>query len=621
MKRTFDIYDFIKSMNLTLLSQAKRNNHSRNYISFIRPLEEYKLNIVGELSDPVSNELSFTRFSFGMTPDQQFENYLYAICGGSSIFSSANKNQFIDFVKEHRSSFFIDEDEFKTNKLSEIYSKDELQEALFAKCIIQASFIGRFEFKVENVSMKTDVMKLLSKDSFCKICEKEGLLHIHGRPSEDSLDILDKKYRLSRKNDVLTITSNLEAPISFRELYNNRELFYLYFRTTEKALYSGTIPRLLEVNYIKPELSNRTVARFELKLGCTSFFTMWALGKTDVMLHPFLCTQEQNYKNIIDVFDEFEWMCQKEFTDSMNRQFLCSGDKISTDQLILIINQYLEKSMHIHNVNVSGNIITSDRYCLYSQRGKNVTDAGNIYCSVNGGSEILDKTIPFYRASHKQDLPTLLFTDELQHFGGELSREAIGELGLIDTSDFWDYYGISAMMYEFKSVEEMKVSNKRSWLHFNVIAQRQCLDSFQNVIDNNKHAIESFENERIFGYRLELLKNRKQWLTSRGLSLFKWILENSDLLTALVLPFAFLLNIDSILVLILAILNLIVLISKIVKHLSERKRKSVLSKIVDFATKEYVSIFTTRKLGKDNLKDPIFMLLTDLQLMKALFDI
>lgn len=655
--------EYIKKVNRTIEQLAKENKHSRSYVRIIRPYNETKVNIIGSFEKAIHAEEKSrkdsetdsletfnknSKKSFGMIATETFEKYKDMIFGDDSVF--ATEERFKAYVDANYENFCVDFDEFKSyyqyakdkgwfSEYDNLQNEDEktieehcrsFRKALYARCILQVIRVGNFKMHFNTTrEVYDEVKKIIRSDKACVCYENrkgcdEGkdypYLMFSGRISSDKLkqiseEICFKEIKLVEERGVLEVyPKNQQGGIEFEKLYQKGNEKYYQFRGS--AIYSGVIPRLCQVNYIGPEMSNMDMQRMELVLGRTSYMTMYALNRPDILEHPFLdCLGEVlSWKVLNCLFDEIEIKLQQEFWQAIDEE---DEKEEGKNKDFVRINQYLTHSWNVHNVNISGNLITSDNYCIYTKRGKRVVDSENYYCSVNGGSEIFDPAVPFYSSSVVEDLPTIKYSCEPVYFGGELTREAIGELGIIDSSTFWNYYGISLM----GDIEAKYNSNKKQtiWFHFNVLGERQCLDTFDQIIENKKLASENFESSGIFGYRLQAFENLWQIVGMKLKEFVQLIMDNTDVLTliglfaAMYLGQGAIFDIPTVISICFGVLGFFTVIYKTVEFFKNAKQKRT---VVSYQNRKRIlfeKLLKNRRLGELSRKDPIYMALIALR--------
>ncbi|MBO5154860.1 MAG: hypothetical protein J6C00_11000 [Eubacterium sp.] len=495
-----DYCEFLKLINKKVEKYALDNNHSRNYIHIIRPYEDVKLNIIGSFRHEIEKEentcRNFTidsKCSFGIVPIFQFTN-IKEVLYRTEVFS--DKRIFHQYIKKYSNYFVIDEDEYKRWKLNlhgvfkeEVDKVDVAfcKEALFARCIL---------FAVRNYGIKIEITKYQKNLIF----DDEANVKID---LEDSCEL-----RLEKINDDRYSLLVLGCPIgqAYRELtqildkdvrYYYKNDKYHYTRST--AIYSGVLPRLLNVHYSEPTDENSRVAQLELELGQTSYLTEAGLESYEQIRHKFMKIENENgisYEKFNNIYDMNEVFLVEKYINGEKDIENCK-DKECINAELSNVNCYLQHSLSVHNINVSAVLITSDGYCIYTKRNSEMSDSEHIYCSINGGAEIFDSQVLFYTNKMEEDKPTIKYGKESVYFSLEITREGIAELGLGDNSSNWNYLGLSAM-----AGRPSMDGKHRTWLHFNILAEKSCLDKFEQIRTNRLDAVECFENSNIFGYQL-----------------------------------------------------------------------------------------------------------------------
>jgi hypothetical protein len=240
-----------------------------------------------------------------------------------------------------------------------------------------------------------------------------------------------------------------------------------------------------------------------------------------------------------------------------------------------------------------------------------VSDANHLFCSVNGGSEINDPCVSYYQNSVIEDIPTIKYSEEPYYFGGELTREAIAELGLTDDSVFWKYYGFTAM-----SGYSGKDSAHALWLHFNVLGEKTVSESYSQLERYRYMAPEKFENEAIYGYSTMPVTKRSE---NAGIILRKALslsIEWKDFITLVfmivILGWSVSLHeTDTRITLVFAVLFIIYLfINLIEKYKSRRRIKQI---TVRYYRKKWPKKLICRIAGKKGKVDWIFYILTTMR--------
>lgn len=607
---TLDPKKELISLNNYLDETSSKKNFSRNYIHFFRPNAINPINIVGSFKQAIDCELNtyncvipnFTansKMSFGMIASEDFSHYKDLLLGDDSPFKS--KKNFEKYVDNHSCNFCIDKGELVARNSLYTYDFNQYQKAFFARCIITNSWSFKVNFTCDN----NDFLEDLSKDKNCNYTVENGKHYIYGRISEHLIE--------SWSNVKLYIYNNdkpEKKEVSLIDLYKTDNIDY--FKCYSNALYSGVIPRLLNVEYFSPSMANNDIYKIQFNLGRTSFMTIYAFNhknNKEILNHPFLSIKENGatLKDVIIQFDKKEVEIQKVYYQDIKQ---ANHDE---QKELLALNKYLNKSWNIHNVNVSGNLYDIDDKCIYTKRSINVTDSSCLYCSVNGASEIHDSDVIFYNNSVQEDIPTINYSDTPFYFGGELTRESIAELAISDISPYWNYYGFTCMSYYKENTDHAL------WLHFNILGEKKISDSFNNINENRKQASERFENESIYAYTLSINKTIIESFTTRFRHISRILIDNKDIITTFILVLIIIFNkkdlsLDMTLSIIFALLLGILLVSQIrsyYKSLTTIKRIS--AKI--YKTNFYNSVFKKLKPKKNSDIDLILYVLTRLRII------
>lgn len=284
-------------------------------------------------------------------------------------------------------------------------------------------------------------LKENSKDEQIVVTVESNVVKVKYIPKSETISDIDSKFSFGydKPTDRYIIKDIEENGMkTFSAIYDSFVENMGVYKSNAGALYSGVIPRLNKVTYREPSLDNQTVEGFKLHLGRTSYFTMRSMGETDVKNHPFMNVEVDfgayrgTFWDIISAIDEYEILVQNEYYEEMEKVdddysngkgeysdvlgTEKSKEKRKIEKDIEILNEYLKYSIAQHNINISGNLITEDGVCLYTLRGGNIEDSGDYYCSANGGSEIYDKSVDFYRNSVEEDIPSIRYGNENVYF-------------------------------------------------------------------------------------------------------------------------------------------------------------------------------------------------------------
>lgn len=520
--------DILLIINKIIQENASMSNHTRSYIHIISPYEKVKLNITGSFCKAIKKEEKIYKkyrkgfekgsaYSFGIISSYQFQDVKKELYYGNTF---KNINSFNKYVKKYYELFQIDDEEFQswiseldnlTRRTVENYNINInlFKQAFLARCILQA--VRCFGVKIEltyNQKVQIDKMDISNSISCDMELEydksKQYWLKIYGYP------VGNEGKKLSK-----ILNKNIDY------FYSNKQ----FYHTRYSAIYSGTIPRILKMKYVKPTESNISVGQLELMLGKTSYMTLLGMARYSHLNHPFmqfLINDKISYKDINCLYDLRETNLVNEYIKE-SKYNLNENKKDILFKDINKINMYLGKSLAPHNLNVSANIITSDQYCVFTKRNLDMSDSKYIYCSVNGGAEIYDKNIGFYKNKAELERPTIKCSKSTIYFSDEIQREATEELGVCDKSNNWNYLGVSVM-----AGKPYKDSRHRVWLHFNILAEKNCLDKLEDVICNKETALESYENSNVYGYKIKLYNSKHEYVKGCFKSIWDFFYNNKD---------------------------------------------------------------------------------------------
>ena len=608
----------IRFINAFIEQYGCEKNYARNCIHFFRPQINKPLNIVGSFEKAIISEnhsaptlTSRSKQSFGMSSAINFGLIRQKMLSANSPFSDSEA--FCGFVDQNKEWFCIDEDEYCDREAyNQAFEFEQYQKAFLARCLIASSFAFGFVFQYNGQDGFINCLKehrnvILIED------KEQNRYAVRGRIGDDLI---------CRFADVLLTVfddKNSCSQIALKNLYSADHAEYVHCFSTD--LYSGTIPRLCSVIYEKPEIGDQDVYKLLFEMGRTTFMTIYSFnfeGKNDgtdrVLKHPFMTKKEKGatYEEINRYFDLMEVRVQTEFYEIMSHS--SEIENVFEDELATL-NTYLQSSWNIHNVNISGNIITRENICIYVKRSSEMSDANHLFCSVNGGSEIYDSDVSYYKTSIPEAIPTIHYGTSPFYFGGELTKEAVAELGLSDNSEFWKYYGFTCM-----SGYKGKDSTHALWLHFNVLGEKYCSDSFEQIYIKRLNALEKKENSEIYGYELSVVGSRKQRfanLLNNTLSLvIDWKDAISIVIMCLIIGFGILKSLEFVIALAFSALIVINILSTHFvkpKYLKRIKSETVFT----YKNNDYKKIFE-KLFGKQSDIDMILSILTRMRIITML---
>ena len=403
------------------------------------------------------------------------------------------------------------------------FTYEQYRRALYARCLLANIWCFGIDFKEFNGELE---QALADSNQVHIVHKKDNITRIYGRPTDELIN----EYA----NIVCILAAN-GAEVPFSEVYvgENKNLLC----SDNDALYSGVIPRLKNITFDPPSVGNNKVNKMTLELGRTSFMTIMGLHLTiggkycdDLLNHPFLKTITADGVSLSEInkeFEKHEASLQGELIEKLK-------DNIGFEKELDAINSYLSQSFNVHNVNISGNIVTKDGYCVYTKRNNKMTDANQYYCSVNGGAEINDSSVRYYHNANKEDIPTIEYSTETVYFGGELTRESIAELGDTDISPYWNYYGVTCMSHY---TDDYDKDRNTLWMHFNVLGERVSPYSLEQINEMRMQASESFENKSMHGYSIIQYHSRREMFITYLLKVTELIQDNSDIIIAVLMGY------------------------------------------------------------------------------------
>lgn len=393
------------------------------------------------------------------------------------------------------------------------YSQTAYERVLLGQCILQtASHFGfKFQTNHSDFSKLKQVLDETIKNqpalsAMAQFDDKSKTITLMGLWPENVLNQLDQELILiqtSNKNWQLSLKNNSQqATTSLTDFYfksGNRYDFYSnHFQLAGSAVYySGVMPSVAKLQLDNEQVESR-VKYLTLDVFRTTFATLDTMDNPLMTQHPFF---DSDNREIIDDFYAHEDKVQETYLHQRSSH----NDQDQTEAFnIDKINNYLKRSFNSHTLAVSGNIVTSDDYLIVSQRNPSSIDGGEYYCSANGQSEFRDPNVAYYKKSVFEDLPTLDFHSDFRvDLNGEMTREAIAELGIAQYHNEWNYYGISYL--NINNDHKSQIHRRR--MHFNVLMKNQAVKNFEEIDKYIGDVTEDFENASVEGVRNNLFYN------------------------------------------------------------------------------------------------------------------
>ena len=482
------------------------------------------LSIIGEC-DPIPREKGLYVNGLGEDTKEEYWYGLHPDISVDAIFRNIsskafyNLDNFEEFLSENKNYFTIP-------KKDAAYAK-----ALFAKTIVK--MLTNFGVKIKADREAFDYIKeKFEEESSCFFPDvnydlscKNGELSVKflGALTESSYQFLHNCKELVVVDDTIKLNSdnNISGATSLAEYLINKERgdsgFAKFVLVKGTAYYNGVLPRVTKIANLDQKIANNSLSSYCIHFERTTYATMDALDNSYIKQHPLLV----NYVGLLDKLDAEEEKYQKEVIS----QLPCKKFDLE------IINTYLDKSLFTHTLAVSGNIVTSDGYCVFALRDRRNVDANTVYCSVNGQSEIKDKKVEFYSYSCDADYPTITYEpNEKVRFTQEIEREAKAELNIALYEDVWECCGLSFLCIDNSKAKQSDYHR----FHFNLLFTNKVPDSFAKLRKKTADATEKYENKDIIGIRVKSYANPLTKFGSYCFDIFKAIFDSKDFVTSII---------------------------------------------------------------------------------------
>ncbi len=509
------LIDALKDREYPNLGDNK--NSEVNFIRLVNEIGDKKVSFVIRYEPPEKCYYLDESFRLCAVDEASLKEYYYGLSALQSvpeIGKAVKKGRFDDpkclegYMRELLQTpkrFFVDEIFVKRFE----NEKDKVATALFARTLWGISLHFGFRLKIDEGDFDKieQIVKNISQGKrHFSLNKREGFLVIKGRPSANLLGELPLGY--TYKEGVLSVVEKTDASkCSLNELYKEDNPVKI---GKIGEYYSGIFPRLKEIEKNDEQFYNEKVDSYALKVERTSYAFTEGINLLSLNEEPMLAA----YKGDLQKFDETERKVEKTLFDECQTAEADVLDKV---------NGYLKNSCNVQNVAVSTNVITKDGYLLYGLRAKGGIDEQSFYCSVNGQSELFDKNVEFYQESAYDDCPTIdIESGKRQDFTRELTRECKAELSLSDFENEFKYYGISILGIR-NSLGERRV-------HFNVLAEHTTEKTAADVSERWKDSIEAYENNDVYGAKMQLVKSRRALLGACLKGFLGGVLKSKDIL-------------------------------------------------------------------------------------------
>ncbi len=508
--------------------KGKNVKNQVNFIRLINELGERNISFVIRYEQPTSCYYLDSQFQLQVASEALKKEYYYGISAtmGIATVGQAIKEGCFDDEQGLEAlmqrlllipdkGFFVDEIFFQRFK-----TPSRVAKALLARTLLSISLHFGFTLKIRKGDFP-NVEKII-KDmpqgrKHFALDEKKEIFYVKGRPSKALLAELPLGYTCEKEGVFVCVCA--KGVGNLNDLYASNSSLEI---GKLGEYYSGVFPRLKEIDDKKGELYNEKIHSYVLRVERTSYAFSEGINVLSLNAEPLLAP----YKADLETFDESEWEVEENFFRA------CENTE---ENVLEALNAYLGVSCNVQNIAVSTNIITNDGYLLYGLRAKGGIDEQSFYCSVNGQSELFDKNVEFYQESAYDDCPTIdIKSEKRQDFTQELSRECKAELSLNDFEKEFQYYGISVLGVR-NGASERRV-------HFNVLAEHHTEKSMEEIADRWHNSIEAYENNALYGTKIQLVKNKRTFWGGCIKKLIAGFLKSEEILEVFVAVFVGLLT-------------------------------------------------------------------------------
>ena len=461
-----------------------------NYARLILPMRKSEFAIVGKYAPKLFGDCfitlneqldviesdDFSAFYYGASPKLNSSLIIEAI----SNLELTNTKRLENFVASHSSLFMM-------HKGQEEYL---LPLAKYITLAISYNYGIKFDFKDYSIA-NAIFAQIDPKNIF--VSQKDSLLTIHGCPTEEVLDLLEKYSYICNADNHITV-ANLGEGVSIYDIYRNKDNISLI---EGDVFYSGVLPRTLRIEEKENWHSNKEVASLCLYYERSTYATVFALDN-NFTKHPLI---EKEKGKIVAFFNQDD-QCKREYLIEPIEEGRNGRQKLLSE-----INCYLKHSYSVNQIGVTGNIISSDDYLIFSKRAKKAIDSDKVYPSANGNAEIEDSNVEFYTDSVNVDYPTINIEKETNSFGMELCREVEAELNISLNNNLLKCYGIvisGIIPPKAKPSDDYIFPERR--LHFNILFKQSVDPDFKKIQQLQAIATEKYENSELHGLSVKTYK-------------------------------------------------------------------------------------------------------------------
>lgn len=411
------------------------------------------------------------------------------------------------FIREHANCFMLHD-----------YQKEYLLP--FARYLLLAfAYNFTVSFKLENLDTIPEIKDILKRGDHT-VSYGKGVLQLRGCPTDELIRIF-RKYRFREERNKLWVISDSGGK-TIDEIYHASENITL---GNGHVFYSGALLRPISLKINKNLYENYKTDTLTFSFEQTSYATVFALDNIFIA-HPLL-------RDCMDMLTEMFLADDRAKRKLFNSLKECDKQGYGIEPKLAALNAYLSECFNVNQIGVSANVITADGILLVGERNKGSIDDGCLYPGVNGNAEIADRNVSFYQYAVQEDYPSIILSDQSIRFGGEIQREASGELQI--DSDPKEYTCSCVMISGNMPPKSELIDYQKRRLHFNILFEYKSKLDFEELEQNGRAANEAYENNRFIGFQVKTYSNQAKRLWKGLISTFRLISENTDFCESILL--------------------------------------------------------------------------------------
>lgn len=456
--------------------------------------------------NPISSD-SWEMYYYGVSPQIDSHEIITAI----SEFKFSTLNGLDSFIADNCMHFMLHKDH-------SAYLADFARHSVI-------TLAGKYGIRIGYSKELYELLRPFDEEK--EILKEEALennnkcLLLCGCPTLQMCDILEK-YRYTLKDNIWHID---EHGISLKDIYADKKNIVLL---CGNVFYSGVLIKPLKIVHPEERFENYKMKNVSIEFERTTFASVCAFDEVHIM-HPLLKDSVQNLSRLFYYDDQ----CKL----TLN-QMLSNKESYSEDYVWDCVNQYLQNCLNINQIGVSASIVTKDNRLLLGLRKSKNIDEGCLYPGVNGNAEIKDDNVAFYTYSVYEDDPKIQLESRRIDFTGEISREAYAEIKLDCNNWLCCGFILSGQLPTYSTVTPI-YSQKRRRMHFNILFEKNCEQTHEEIEINKNKATESFETGDFLGLQIHCYKNFFDWMIKSVVSLLNGIINNKDFIESIALILIF----------------------------------------------------------------------------------